>query len=362
MSGSRQMPPPRDSAQSTGLGGSPLLARPPLSSRHWCTRNGDQRRFPPWLGPSPEKTWCRLGSLRLALVAARKEEWSGSVVLYLGDNTNVQDWLRKRQAGNSQANFLLKVLGALEGVHGLHIRGAYLRTYHNQTADDLTRLEPEEVMRSLGLKRIEVPPDWSRVLEEAWVKHALLWLGQPEADRGVALQLAERRARPSSAECPARFELSRQAQGIYERAFISHGGSLAQRGEHDPESRLCVAASVSGEAEARRILGAAPSEAESIWLDSFRPLPLDALKSATHADEWELWSHEYDGRSFQDQVWWKRWVIAGVRRGSLGGFEEFLQSKRAELEPCTPLLHTYATHWVDPKPTWKGVGFSMYIL
>ncbi|CAE7258876.1 unnamed protein product, partial [Symbiodinium microadriaticum] len=130
----------------------------------------------------------------LVLVVARKEEWSGSVILYLGDNTNVQDWLLKRQAGNSQANFLLKVLGALEGVHGLHVRGAYLRTYHNQSADDLTRLEPEEVMRNLGLEKIEVPSDWSRVLEEAWVKRALLWLGQPEADRGVALQLAERRA------------------------------------------------------------------------------------------------------------------------------------------------------------------------
>ena len=267
----------------------------------------------------------------LVLVAARKEEWSGSVVLYLGDNTNVQDWLLKRQAGNSQANFLLKVLGALEGVHGLHVRGAYLRTYHNQTADDLTRLEPGEVMRNLGLERIEVPSDWSKVLEEAWVKRALLWLGQPEADRGVALQLAERRAGP---------QMPRALPALRWRVW--------EMGP--PESRLCVVASVSGEAEARRVLCKAPSEAESLWIDSFRPLPLDALKSATHADAWELWGQEYDGRSFQDQVWWKRWVIAGVRKGSPGELEDFFQDRRAELEPCTPLLHTYATHWVDPKP------------
>ena len=277
----------------------------------------------------------------LVLVVARKEEWSGSVVLYLGDNTNVQDWLLRRQAGNSQANFLLKVLGALEGVHGLHVRGAYLRTYHNQSADDLTRREPGEVMRNLGLARIEVPSDWSKVLEEAWVKRALLWLGQPEADRGVALQLAERRAGPQVPKAlPALgwrvWELNSQAQGVYERAFISQGGTLTSQGEPDPESRLCVAASVSGVAEARRLLGTAPSKAESIWLDSFRPLPLDALRAATRADEWDLWGQEFDGRSFQDQVWWKRWVIAGVRRGSPRGFEDFLQDRRAELEPGRP--------------------------
>ena len=267
----------------------------------------------------------------------------------------MQDWLLKRQAGNSQANFLLKVLGALEGVHGLHVRGAYLRTYHNQTADDLTRLEPGEVMKNLGLERIEVPSDWSKVLEEAWVKRALLWLGQPEADRGMALQLAERRAGPQMPRAlPALrwrvWEMGPQAQGVYDRAFIAHGGTLASSEEPDPESRLCVVASVSGEAEARRVLCKAPSEAESLWIDSFRPLPLDALKSATHADAWELWGQEYDGRSFQDQVWWKRWVIAGVRKGFPGELEDFFQDRRAELEPCTPLLHTYATHWVDPKP------------
>ncbi|CAE7545999.1 unnamed protein product [Symbiodinium sp. CCMP2592] len=82
----------------------------------------------------PEEDLVQIGVAELlallVLVVARKEAWAGSVVLYLGDNTNVQDWLRKRQAGNAQANHLLKVLGALEGVYGLQVRGAYLRTYH----------------------------------------------------------------------------------------------------------------------------------------------------------------------------------------------------------------------------------------
>ena len=102
-------------------------------------------------------------------------------------------------------------------------------------------------MRNLGLERIEVPSDWSKVLEEAWIKRALLWLGQPEADRGVALQLAERRAGPQVPKAlPALgwrvWELNPQAQGIYERAFISHGGTLTSQGEPDPENRLRVAA------------------------------------------------------------------------------------------------------------------------
>ena len=177
-------------------------------------------------------------------------------------------------------------------------------------------------MRNLGLERIEVPSDWSKVLEEAWVKRALLWLGQPEADRGVALQLAERRAGPQVPKAlPALgwrvWELNSQAQGVYERAFISQGGTLTLQGEPDPESRLCVAASVSGVAEARRLLGTAPSKADSLWLDSFRPLPLDALRAATRANEWDLWGHEFDGRSFQDQVWGSSRESAKVLLGGL---------------------------------------------
>ena len=202
----------------------------------------------------------------LVLVVARKEAWTGSVVLYLGDNTNVQDWLKKRQAGNAQANLLLKVLGALEGVYGLQIRGAYLGTYHNQTADDLTRLDPEEVITRQGLSRVEVPADWSFVLEEAWHRRALLWLGQPDSDRQVALQLAAWRVGPAPPRAMPAYgwtvhELGPAETGVYyTRAFFAAGGLMHDPQEVDGPKLLCVA-TVTGEAEARRVVQAAPHRA-----------------------------------------------------------------------------------------------------
>ena len=112
-------------------------------------------------------------------------------------------------------------------------------------------------------------------------------------------------------------ELGTQSHGVYGRAFIANGDQLHQGRERDPECRLLCAASVSGLTEARRLLAAAR---------------LSAI------------------RTFQEQVWWKRWVLGGLRKGFWGSAREALQARRAALEPNTPTLHTYATHWVDTKP------------
>ncbi|CAE7534713.1 unnamed protein product, partial [Symbiodinium sp. CCMP2592] len=280
----------------------------------------------------PEEDLVQIGVAELlallVLVVARKEAWAGSVVLYLGDNTNVQDWLRKRQAGNAQANHLLKVLGALEGVHGLQVRGAYLRTYHNQTADDLTRLDPDRVMEQQRLTRLSVPDDWGRVLGEAWHRRALLWVGQPDSDRQMALQLAARRIGPAPPRAMPAFgwkvhELGASEHGVCTRAFFAAGGlkhdpqdSLAtlegaptvQRsapGEEETptqEERLLCVATVTGEAEARRVVSGVPAQAASTWIDSFRPLAVEAICTEDAQNRWEWWTEEFTGRTFKEQV------------------------------------------------------------
>ncbi|CAE7671785.1 unnamed protein product [Symbiodinium sp. CCMP2592] len=294
----------------------------------------------------PEEDLVQIGVAELlallVLVVARKEAWAGSVVLYLGDNTNVQDWLRKRQAGNAQANHLLKVLGALEGVHGLQVRGAYLRTYHNQTADDLTRLDPDKVMEQQRLTRLSVPDDWGRVLEEAWHRRALLWVGQPDSDRQMALQLAARRIGPAPPRAMPAFgwkvhELGASEHGVYTRAFFAAGGlkhdpqdSLATLegaptversapGEEETptqEERLLCVATVTGEAEARRVVSGVLAQAASIWIDSFRPLAVEAICTEDAQNRWEWWTEEFTGRTFKEQVWWHRWVLVGVNPGA----------------------------------------------
>ena len=63
-------------------------------------------------------------------------------MIYAGDNQVVRSWVQKRTAPRAIAAYLLQLLSVLESVYGFRVYTAYIRTYHNRTADDLTRLDP----------------------------------------------------------------------------------------------------------------------------------------------------------------------------------------------------------------------------
>ena len=129
----------------------------------------------------------------LALAAASTELWKGRLVLYTGDNMNVHQWVESRAAGNSLARWLLRVLGALEATHSFQTLSAYFRTYHNVTADSLTREHCEEVDALLlrhDLTLLDAKPDWVLHLDRDWTRRVLSWSGQDSADCQVAHQLA----------------------------------------------------------------------------------------------------------------------------------------------------------------------------
>eukprot|EP00972_Heterocapsa_arctica_P004315 641304-Heterocapsa_arctica.AAC.1 len=73
------------------------------------------------------------------MAATLHNEWAGTMVIYVGDNLNVQRWVETRQAHNVFARYLLRVLGAIEAVFHFEVISPYLRTYHNVTADAITR-------------------------------------------------------------------------------------------------------------------------------------------------------------------------------------------------------------------------------
>ena len=128
----------------------------------------------------------------LLLCAHRRDAWKGRVILYAGDNQNVISWVRSRRSNHAGASFLLLVLGALEVTHGFQIRGEYVRTYRNTTADRLTREEAADVSKAMGLTLLSADPDWETLLEQGWSRRALVWAGQPSSDQGTAVQLALR--------------------------------------------------------------------------------------------------------------------------------------------------------------------------
>ena len=131
----------------------------------------------------------------VALASMRATAWNGKLVLYGGDNQNVIRWLDKRQAKHPVANYLLQVLSAVEATHAFRMHGAYIRTYHNVTADDLTRGDPQAVMAQKGLTPLPgVSEALGKFLERGWLRRALIWAGQADADRCQALRLADRRS------------------------------------------------------------------------------------------------------------------------------------------------------------------------
>ena len=122
--------------------------------------------------------------------------WAHTLVLYTGDNMNVHQWLESRRCGNRFAAFLVMMLCALEGVYHFEVLSSFFRTYHNITADALTRktkLEVEALMKELRLTEVDLGPAWREHLERGWIRMAFTWKRQPGSMARTALQLASRR-------------------------------------------------------------------------------------------------------------------------------------------------------------------------
>eukprot|EP00971_Amphidinium_carterae_P292552 5807922-Amphidinium_carterae.1 len=80
----------------------------------------------------------------VAMAAALGHSWKDEMILYIGDNSNVVHWLRSRAPRNRLARMLMRTLMCLEMKYKFTVHAYYVRTYHNRTADWLTRCTDEE--------------------------------------------------------------------------------------------------------------------------------------------------------------------------------------------------------------------------
>ena len=90
----------------------------------------------------------------VAMVAHRWTNWRGKLVLAVVDNVNVVFWNQGWQAGNRAARLLLRILRRFMARGGFRIYATFTRTYHNVTADFITRAEEGELrkrMQEMGL-------------------------------------------------------------------------------------------------------------------------------------------------------------------------------------------------------------------
>ena len=297
----------------------------------------------------------------VTLVAKRASDWAGKMVLHGGDNRNVISWLDRRQARHPVANFLLQVLAAIEATYSIRTQGAFLRTYHNQTADALTREDAENVMTAAGLEPMSGAEEALKVyLERGWTRRALLWAGQADADRGQALRLAQRRN--TSTIPPAISDDSRPLMkfevlevGLEAHRYVleclmrgAKGYGLASKSaevavwrgdELQKPSFLCCTIPAGAEKVSKELRrGVIHARPMLVWIDSQTQTEAQKAGKFLMSLAYDVRHLQVSGRTLKDQVWWRRWVVVASAAG-----EPNLPCIDAAEEPQTPSGSTLET-------------------
>ena len=123
-------------------------------------------------------------------------KWQGKMILYGGDNQLVRSWVNTRRSKVRACRLLIRVLNMLEMRYNVVVVCGWLRTYHNEMADFITRCSEDEYykkVRERGWRHIEVQGRVRQALEDSR-QFGPCFLGWCEdEDRKEILCLKERR-------------------------------------------------------------------------------------------------------------------------------------------------------------------------
>ena len=322
---------------------------PELAAAEGMTRPVDEARSEP--GDGLMISLAELLAV-VSLACLRWKSWKGKIVIYAGDNHNVISWLAKRQAGPPAARFLLQLLAALETVGGFRLHAEYIRTYHNQVADALTREEEGPVLAAWNLERRAFSEVLLSTLDRGWTRRALLWDGMDHEDQAAALQLGLRRhpEGPQGHQFPLRpgiicCELGQEPR-VYHVELLSKGVEMQEPDQLTDGDVTCVFYCVGRDevATASRLAQQAQDlKSQGIWADSVSSLGWRSAQTKLREHGWQTRVVLISGRTLQDQCWWKRWVLLAVPQHKT---IPDLPCLTAEDEPETAPLHTYPTEWL----------------
>ena len=82
----------------------------------------------------------------------------------------MRSWLSRRRPRNAIARHLVRIVQRFEALYGFKVSAFYIRTYHNELADWLTREELPKVHSELhrkGWERLQPPEHWGALVEDA---------------------------------------------------------------------------------------------------------------------------------------------------------------------------------------------------
>lgn len=103
----------------------------------------------------------------------------------------------------------------------------------------------------------------------------------------------------------------------------------------------------------RGVLRARPA---LVWVDVQTEKEGERLCKALEGLEYRVSLHQVSGRTLQDQVWWRRWVVLGSKELAFD-----LPCKSAEEEPVTEIPKNFATSWMAVEDRSSAVEGALHL-
>ena len=134
----------------------------------------------------------------VAFATLRGPDWRGRLILFATDNSNVEAWIRKWGPRPRAARYLIRVLRYLQAKFGFEVVVAYVRTYHNVTADLITRTDDagyDRMCQKKKFRHVDVGGAWDEMVQKAPATAGVVALFHLDAeDANIATQLRAKRA------------------------------------------------------------------------------------------------------------------------------------------------------------------------
>ena len=180
--------------------------------------------------------------------------WEGRVVVYAGDNKVVYFWITGRKSGVRAGRLLIRVLNLVEKRHRCRILGGWWRTFHNEDADALTRLEEkqaDELMVKKGWDKLDIKESIHQALEdtERFGLCFLSWADQE--DRYELMRLRELRVFRTVLRQPAELREVEVVEWTPGQRFVKDFEYFTG-GARDPEHKV-IAATIGPDPKGRRV-------------------------------------------------------------------------------------------------------------
>ena len=169
-------------------------------------------------------------------VALKGVHWRGCIVVHIGDNMNVRDWLNGRAPRPHLARRMIRMITYFELVGRFSLLSTFARTYHNITADDLTRCDEGqagEVAKGAGLELVSSKEEWKQALAACEGMEVPVLLGWDPLDFRIATQMKEQRLQRvvGAPVLPCERPLLVTEGGDWRRAWQNLGGNVGTKFE-----------------------------------------------------------------------------------------------------------------------------------